>query len=72
MSVSALVAKICKTLDLPVDWSLWEDEDWAVAEWREGVAGSPYAAAVQIPPAPLAPFKPREEASRLEAAAASP
>jgi hypothetical protein len=43
LSVSALVAKICKSLDLPVDWSLWEDEAWAVAEWREGVPGSPYA-----------------------------
>jgi hypothetical protein len=43
LSVSALVAKISETLGLTVDWSLWEDEDWAVAEWREGVAGSPYA-----------------------------
>jgi hypothetical protein len=73
LPVSKLVAEICGTLGIAVDWSLWEDEDWAVEEWREGVAGSPYAAgrleAVQAPAVPLA--RP-EEASRLEAAGASP
>ena len=72
MSVSALVAKISETLGLAVDWSLWEDEDWAVAEWRAGVPGSPYAA-VQAPPAPVArPPEHRDDVSRLEAAGASP
>ena len=72
LSVSALVAKICGTLGLAVDWSLWEDEDWAVAEWREGVAGSPYAA-VQAPPMPVArPAERWDGVSRLKAAGASP
>jgi hypothetical protein len=30
--VSELVARICKDLGVTVDWSLWKDEDWALAE----------------------------------------
>jgi hypothetical protein len=30
--IGELVAMICKTLGVSVDLSLWEDEDWAVAE----------------------------------------
>jgi hypothetical protein len=30
--VGELVARICKDLGVAVDWSLWEDEDWALAE----------------------------------------
>jgi hypothetical protein len=41
--VSELVAGICRSLGLAVDWSLWEDQDWAVAEWRAALPGSPYA-----------------------------
>jgi hypothetical protein len=44
LPVSMLVERVCKHLDLPMDWSLWQDDDWAVAEWRAGLAGSPYAA----------------------------
>ena len=44
LPVSTLVERVCKHLDLPMDWSLWQDDDWAVAEWRAGLAGSPYAA----------------------------
>ena len=78
LPVSALVAKICGTLGLAVDWSLWEDADWAVAEWREGVSGSPYAAAkaeaapVLAQPTSATVLKPREEVSRLEPVGASP
>jgi len=43
LPVSALIARICEDLGLSVDWSLWEDEEWAVAEWRDAVGGSPYA-----------------------------
>jgi hypothetical protein len=45
LPVSALIERICKTLGVAVDWDLWKNEDWAVEEWREGVPGSPYAAA---------------------------
>jgi hypothetical protein len=48
--VSALVARLCASLGVPVDWSLWKNEDWAAEEWRAGVAGSPYADASR--PAP--------------------
>jgi hypothetical protein len=30
--VSELVARICKDLGVSVDWSLWEDEAWAIEE----------------------------------------
>ena len=30
--VGELVARICKALDVTVDWSLWEDETWAIEE----------------------------------------
>ena len=43
LPVSALIARIAKDLGLAVDWSLWEDEEWAVIEWRDAVCGSPYA-----------------------------
>ena len=64
LPVSKLVARICGDLGVPVDWSLWEDEDWAVDEWRAGLAGSPYAAAPGETPGPgAAPERPPE---RLE------
>ena len=40
--VSWTVARLCKALDLDPDWDEWAREDWAKAEAREGVAGSPY------------------------------
>jgi hypothetical protein len=43
LPVSTLIERICGTLGVAVDWSLWKDEDWAVEEWREGAPGSPYA-----------------------------
>jgi len=47
--ISALIARVCENLGVAVDWSLWEDEDWAVAEWRAGLVGSPYAASSHTP-----------------------
>ena len=41
--VSAVVARLCAALGVTPDWSLWEREDWAVAEWKAGTPGSPYA-----------------------------
>jgi hypothetical protein len=55
LPVSRLVARICGDLGVPVDWSLWEDEDWAVDEWRAGLAGSPYAAPGETPGPGAAP-----------------
>ena len=78
LPVSALIARICKTLGVAVDWDLWKDEDWAVAEWREDAPGSPYAfgpeaAAVRASPVSTIGSPERgEEASRLETAGASP
>jgi hypothetical protein len=43
--VSAVVADVCKDLGIPVDWSRWEGEDWAVEEAEEGAEGSPFAMA---------------------------
>jgi hypothetical protein len=51
-----------------VDWSLWEDEEWAVAEWRDGLVGSPYAASSHTPVRRDEPKRPEasgHEASRL-------
>ena len=63
LPVSKLVARICDDLGVPVDWSLWEDEDCAVDEWRAGVAGSPYAAPGETPGPGAAPE--RADASAL-------
>jgi hypothetical protein len=40
--VSAVIAQVCKRLDVAVDWARWEDEDWAAEEAEEGVEGSPF------------------------------
>jgi hypothetical protein len=40
--VSETVARLCKALDLDPDWARFTQEDWAKAEARAGVAGSPY------------------------------
>ena len=65
LPISALVARLCKSLGVAVDWSLWEDEEWAVAEWREGLIGSPYAASRHTPGRRDEPERP--EASGREA-----
>jgi hypothetical protein len=41
--VGALVAEICRALGVPVDWSLWEQEEWACQEGETRAPGSPYA-----------------------------
>jgi hypothetical protein len=45
MPVSAVVAQVCKDLGIPVDWSRWEDEDWAIEEAEDEVEGSPFVKA---------------------------
>ena len=42
--IGELVASICRDLGITPDWSLWEDEDWAIEEARTRPPGSPYAA----------------------------
>ena len=44
LPASALIARICADLGIEPDWSLWEDEDWAVQETQDRVRGSPFAA----------------------------
>jgi hypothetical protein len=41
--VGELVARICRDLGVTPDWSLWEDEDWAIEEAAARPRGSPYA-----------------------------
>jgi len=52
--VSAVVAQVCKDLGIPVDWSRWEDEDWAIEEAEDGVEGSPFVKAETGDAAPAA------------------
>ncbi|HEV7385973.1 MAG TPA: hypothetical protein VGN89_13920, partial [Phenylobacterium sp.] len=42
--IGELVARICRDLGVTPDWSLWEDEDWAIEEAAARPRGSPYAA----------------------------
>jgi hypothetical protein len=42
--IGELVARICRDLGIAPDWSLFEDEDWAIEEARDKPPGSPYAA----------------------------
>jgi hypothetical protein len=42
--VGELVARICRDLGVTPDWSLWDDEDWAIEETAARPRGSPYAA----------------------------
>jgi hypothetical protein len=42
--IGELVARICRDLGVTPDWSLWEDEDWAVEEAAARPPGSPCAA----------------------------
>jgi hypothetical protein len=40
--VGAIVAEICEALGIEPDWSLWQDEDWALEEALTKAPGSPY------------------------------
>jgi hypothetical protein len=51
---SAVVVQVCKDLGIPVDWSRWEDEDWAIEEAEDGVEGSPFVKAETGDAAPAA------------------
>ena len=42
--ISEVIGFICKDMGLTPDWSLWEEEDWAIAEAEERAMRSPYAA----------------------------
>ena len=47
--VGAIIADICRALDLSPDWSLWADRDWAMAEALDQAPGSPYAGDIAAP-----------------------
>ena len=66
--ISALIERICGRLGVPVDWSLWDDEDWAVEERRAGLAASPYAARQPDPPGLLFAAPGLEQVGAVEAA----
>jgi hypothetical protein len=42
--MSEILARICRDLDLPLDWSRLAQEAWAQTELRGGAAGAPLAA----------------------------
>jgi hypothetical protein len=42
--IGELVARICRDLGVTPDWSLFEDDDWAIEEARTRPPGSPFAA----------------------------
>jgi hypothetical protein len=42
LPIGASIARICADLGLTPDWSLWEDEDWAIEEAETDAPGSPY------------------------------
>ena len=54
LPVSAVIARICADLGVPVDWSLWAHEDWALEERRTRTPGSPYARDRAVRPEPAA------------------
>ena len=64
-SIGELVARICRDLDVTPDWSLFEDEDWAIDEARTRPPGSPFAAAGSgpddAPPDPPGPPGPTHD-----------
>jgi len=41
--VGAVVASVCRAMRLPFDFTLWEDEPWALTEAEIQAEGSPYA-----------------------------
>lgn len=41
--IGELVARICRDLGVTPDWSLFEDDDWAIEEARTRPRGSPFA-----------------------------
>jgi hypothetical protein len=43
--IGAIVAEVCETLGVAVDWSRWEGEDWAIEEAETCAEGSPFAKA---------------------------
>jgi hypothetical protein len=49
LPIGASIARICADLGLTPDWSLWEDEDWAIEEARTDAPGSPYATSSRQP-----------------------
>ena len=56
--VGAVVADVCRELGLEVDWSRWEDEDWAAREAEDGAEGSPFVKRDAPPGEPNDPGKP--------------
>jgi hypothetical protein len=46
--IGELVARICRDLGITPDWSLFEDEDWAIEEARTRPPGSPPPAGVAM------------------------
>ena len=42
LPIGASVARLCKALGLTPDWSLWENEDWAIEEAEAEAPGTPY------------------------------
>jgi hypothetical protein len=54
--IGELVAGICRDLGVTPDWSLWEDESWAIEALKAPAPDAPGAAP---PDPPWATFDPR-------------
>ena len=57
----AIVAEICKDLNLEPDWSLWAEAHWARSETRNEAPGSPYAHWPRYNPDAASTFDPDDD-----------
>jgi hypothetical protein len=72
LPIGASVARLCAALGLTPDWSLWEDEDWAIEEAESDASGSPYGRSWGEAEDRDAGDAPRDPAGRAEALDADP
>ena len=60
LPVSTTIVRIGRALGVHIDWVIWENEEWAVEEWRQALPGSPFAP--KAADAPLVGYELKSEA----------